>query len=35
MNKYIDPKANTYSLIKFQSKYGTEQACEQALFQLK
>ena len=35
MNKYIDPKANTYSLIEFQSKYGTEEACEQALFQLK
>lgn len=35
MNKYIDPKANTYSLIEFQSRYGTEQACEQALFQLK
>lgn len=34
MGKYIDPKANTYSLIKFQSKYGPEQACEQALFQL-
>ena len=35
MNKYIDPKANTYTLIKFQSRYGTEQAYEQALFQLK
>ena len=35
MSKYIDPKANTYSLIEFQSKYGTEESCEQALFQLK
>lgn len=35
MSKYTDPKANTYSLIEFQSKYGTEEACEQALFQLK
>ena len=30
MNKYIDPRANTYSLFEFQSKYGTEQDCEQA-----
>lgn len=35
MSKCIDPKANTYSLIEFQSKYGTEESCEQALFQLK
>lgn len=35
MSKYIDPKANTYGLIEFQSRYGSEQACEQALFQLK
>ncbi len=35
MAKYIDPKANTYNLIEFQSKYSTERACEQALFQLK
>lgn len=35
MSKYIDPKANTYSLVEFQSKYGTEESCEQALFQLK
>lgn len=35
MSKYIDPKTNTYSLIEFQSKYGTEESCEQALFQLK
>lgn len=35
MNKYIDPRANTYSLFEFQSKYGTEQDCEQALFRLK
>lgn len=35
MIKYIDPKANTYSLIDFQSRFGTEQSCEQALFQLK
>lgn len=35
MSKYIDPKANTYSLIEFQSKYGTEESCEQALFRLK
>lgn len=24
MIKYIDPKANTYSLIDFQSRFGTE-----------
>lgn len=35
MSKYIDPKTNTYSLIGFHSKYGTEKSCEQALFQLK
>ena len=35
MNKYVDPKANTYSLIEFQSKYSTDASCEQALFQLK
>lgn len=35
MNKYVDPKANTYSLIEFQSKYSTDVSCEQALFQLK
>lgn len=35
MIKYIDPKTNTYSLTEFQSKFGTEQSCEQALFQLK
>ena len=35
MKKNIDLKANTYSLFKFQSQYATEQACEQALFQLK
>ena len=35
MPKYTDPKANTYSLVEFQSKYGTEESCEQALFQLK
>ena len=35
MSKYIDPKDNTYSLVEFQSKYGTEESCEQALFQLK
>lgn len=35
MSKYVDPKANTYSLVEFQSKYGTEESCEQALFQLK
>lgn len=33
--KYVDPKANTYSLIDFQNKYGTEEACEQVLFRLK
>lgn len=35
MSRYVDPKANTYSLIEFQSKYGTEESYEQALFQLK
>ena len=35
MSRYVDPKANTYSLIEFQSKYGTEESCERALFQLK
>lgn len=35
MSRYADPKANTYSLIEFQSKYGTEESCERALFQLK
>lgn len=35
MNKYIDPKVNTYSLPKFQSKYGTEVDCERTLFNLK
>lgn len=30
MSKYVDPKANTYSLVEFQSKYGTEESCEQA-----
>lgn len=35
MSKYTNPKANTYSLIEFQSKYGTEESCEQALFHLK
>ena len=35
MSKYIDPKANTYNLVEFQSKYGTEESCEQALFHLK
>lgn len=35
MSKYIAPKANTYSLIEFHSKYGTEESCEQALFHLK
>ncbi len=35
MANYIDPKANTYNLIEFQSKYSTERACERALFQLK
>lgn len=34
MSKYIDPK-NTYSLVEFQSKHGTEESCQQALFQLK
>ncbi len=33
--KDIDPKANTYSLPEFCQKYGTESACEQALFNLK
>lgn len=35
MKKYIDPKANTYNLPDFQSKYGTEEACEKALYELK
>lgn len=35
MNKYVDPKANTYNLIEFQSRYGSEESCEQALSQLK
>ena len=35
MSKYIDPKVNTYSLIDFHSRYGSEKSCEQALFQLK
>ncbi len=35
MSRYVDPKANTYSLIEFQSKYGTDESCEQALYQLK
>ncbi len=33
--KYIDPKANTYSLPEFCQKYDTESACEQALYNLK
>lgn len=35
MSRYVDPKANTCSLIEFQSKYGTDESCEQALYQLK
>ncbi len=35
MSKYTNPKANTYGLLEFQSKYGTEESCEQALFHLK
>ena len=35
MSRYADPKANTYSLIEFQSKYGTGESCEHALFRLK
>lgn len=35
MKKYIGPRTNTCSLIEFQQQYGTETACEQALFQLK
>ena len=35
MSGYVDPKANTYSRIEFQSKYGTDESCEQALYQLK
>lgn len=35
MKKYTDSKVNTYTLIEFQSKYNTEEACEQALFRLK
>lgn len=35
MSRYVDPKANTYSLIEFHSKYGTDESCEQALYQLK
>ena len=35
MKKYIDPKANTYSLPEFQNKYGTESECEKTLFNLK
>ena len=35
MNKYAEPKTNTCTLIEFQSKYGTEKDCEQALFHLK
>ena len=31
MGRYVDPKDNTYSLIEFQSKYGTNKSCEQAL----
>lgn len=27
MSKYIAPKANTYSLVEFQSKYGSEESC--------
>ncbi len=35
MEKYTDPKTDTYTLIEFQAKYGTEKDCEQALFHLK
>lgn len=35
MKKHINSKENTYSLPAFQKKYGTEFACEQALFHLK
>ncbi len=35
MSGYVDPKANTYSRIEFQSKYGTDESYEQALYQLK
>lgn len=35
MEKYTDSKTNTYTLIEFQAKYGTEKDCEQALFHLK
>lgn len=34
-SKYIDPKANTYSLVEFRPKHGTEESCKQTLFQLK
>lgn len=27
MSKYIAPKANTYILVEFQSKYGSEESC--------
>ena len=35
MNNYHDPKANTYSLFEFTQQYGSNEACEQTLFQLK
>lgn len=35
MCEYKDPRTNTYSLIKFQKLYGTEEACEKKLFKLK
>lgn len=35
MKKYVDPKANTINLIDFNKKYNSEEACEQAVFQLK
>lgn len=33
--KYIDPKRNSYSLLEFQSMYGDETACEEALYNPK
>ena len=29
MSRYVDPNANTYSLIDFQSKRGTDSSCAQ------
>ena len=35
MSNFHDPKANTYNLLEFTEQYGSNEACEKALFNLK